>query len=211
MDFALVVRRRHMTRSFSPGELDPQLIQVVLRTALASPSAGNTRGTRFAVLFSEGARQRFWELTTTSDWWERNPRRAGLRRAPVIVLPLVSPLPYLKRYLEPDKAGSGLEDEAAWPQPYWVVDGAFATMSMLLACTNLGLGACFMGIYRGEEELLKFLGEQPSGPDGLSSQDNTVTRALGAILIGHPDGQDPPSRSLGRRTPGNPKSQVNWY
>jgi len=205
MDFALVIRRRHMTRSFAPRQLDPYLIEEVLHTALASPSAGNTRGTRFAVLSSSEVRQRFWELTTSPDWWERNPRRAGLRRAPAIVLPLVSSGPYLERYAEPDKAGSGLEEEAAWPQPYWLVDGAFATMSMLLACTNLGLGACFMGIYRGEEELLKLLGEQPSGSD------NTVTRALGAVLIGHPDGLDPPSRSLRRKTPGTLKSQVNWY
>jgi nitroreductase len=205
MDFALAVRRRHMTRSFSPRELDPRLIEEILRAGMAAPSAGNTRGTRFAVLSSEDARQGFWELTTTPQWWERNPRRAGLRRAPVIVVPLVSSIPYLQRYSEPDKAGSGLEEESGWPQPFWLVDASFATMSMLLACTNLGLGACFMGIYRGERELLESLGEHPVGSG------EQVTRALGALLIGHPDGQDPPSRSLSRKTALAAKSLANWY
>ena len=51
---------------------------------------------------------------------------------------------YVARYGEPDKAASGLGRGAdAWPVPFWLVDTAFATMTLLLAATDAGLGALF--------------------------------------------------------------------
>jgi hypothetical protein len=132
----------------------------------------------------------FWDATTTADWRKRSRRWAGLSRAPVVVAFFCSPLLYLERYSEGDKAGSDLGLEAgveAWPVPYWFVDAGFAAMAMLLAATDEGLGACFLGNFRGEESLKEALGV-PTGD----------WRYFGAVLFGEAGGPDPPSPSLQR-------------
>jgi nitroreductase len=186
VDFAQVLRRRRVVRSFLDEPVPQPLVDTVLEAALRAPSAGFTQGVEWVVLDEPPVVARFWELTTTPEWRERSRRFDGLRRAPVVLLPMCSPLPYLERYREPDKAGSGLEHEGAWPVPYWLVDAAFAAMLALLAAVDVGLGAAFLGVFRGEQPLLAELGV-PSG-----------WRPVGAILLGWPAPQDPPSRSLQR-------------
>ena len=185
MELSEVVRRRRMVRSFQDRPVDPSVLDAVLRSALRAPSAGFTQGWAFVVL--EGAEQtdRFWRHTLPPG--ERDDFRwPGLLRAPVLVLPLASQAAYLARYAEPDKAGSGLHEEGAWPVPYWQVDCAFATMLLLLAAVDAGLGALFFGIFRGERELLADLGV----PDDH--------RPIGAVALGHPADDDRPSASLAR-------------
>jgi nitroreductase len=83
-------------------------------------------------------------------------------------------------------SASGAQRTSAWPVPYWFVDGGFAAMVMLLAATDAGLGACFLGNFRGESALRAALGV----PDDR--------RYIGAVLMGAPGGVDPPSPSLAR-------------
>ena len=73
--------------------------------------------------------------------------------------------------------------------PYWFGDAAFSTMTLLLGATDAGLGRCFLGNFRGEVALLGALGV-PAG-----------WRLFGAVLVGHPDGQDHRSPSLDRPGP----------
>jgi nitroreductase len=88
------------------------------------------------------------------------------------------------------EGGASSEDSGAegdtWPVPYWFVDGGLAAMVMLLAASDAGVGACFVGNFRGEPELRAVLGV----PDDR--------RYIGAVLIGEPGGIDPPSPSLAR-------------
>ena len=87
----------------------------------------------------------------------------------------------------PDKASSGLgpeAGEAAWPVPYWYVDAGASVMALLLGATDAGLGACFLGNFRGEAQLLDALGVEGTW------------RFAGAVLLGEPGGDDPPSGSL---------------
>ena len=59
-------------------------------------------------------------------------------------------------------------------------------MTLLLGAVDRGLGACFLGCFRGEAALLDALGV-PAG-----------WRLFGAVLLGRPDGSDHRSASLDR-------------
>lgn len=200
MELHEAIAQRHMVRSFERRPVDPAVVDSVLHAAWGAPSAGRTRGTAWVTLVGPEETQRYWEHTTTWQWRERSSRWPGLSRAPVLLVSLCSPHHYVERYGEADKAGSGLGPlehggggAAAWPVPYWFGDAAFETMSVLLAVTAAGLGACFLGNFRGEAPLLSSLGV----PQGW--------RLFGTVALGHPDGADHPSASLARPEPAMPR------
>ncbi len=181
-----MVRRRRMVRSFEDRPLPPTVLDRLLANAVRAPSAGFTQGWSFLVL--EGPHtERFWRHSLPPG--ERPSFRwPGLLRAPVLVLPLASRQAYLDRYAEPDKAGAGLHEEAGWPVPYWQVDCAFATMLLLLAAVDAGLGALFFGIFDGLPGLRAAFGI----PGGYTP--------IGAVALGHPAPDEPsPSLARGRR------------
>ncbi len=194
MELAEAIRRRRMIRSFAAQPIDRAVVDRLLEAALRAPSAGNTRGVAWLVLEGEET-ETYWALSTDESWRSGRGRYQHLARAPVVALSLCSPAEYIERYGEPDKAGSGLgrgesdDPESAWPVPYWWGDAGMSTMLLLLGATAEGLSAAFLGVFRGETELLAALGV----PEGW--------RMFGAVLLGHPDGADRPSRSL-RRRPG---------
>jgi nitroreductase len=205
MELSDAVRRRRMTRRFSGRPVPAEVLDHVLGLACRSPSAGNTGGWD-AVVLTGAETSAFWDATTTADWRARSRRWPGLARAPVVIALFVDPGSYLSRYREADKKASGLGGEAevpgsaaeldgptagldgldTWPVPYWFVDGGFAVMVMLLAAVEAGLGACFLGNFRGESALRGALGV----PDDR--------RYIGAVLMGEPGGSDPPSASIAR-------------
>ena len=193
MELGEVVRRRRMVRAFTDEPVDPALVDRLLDMARRAPSAGNSQGWHFVVLEGPEQTARFWDVTLPPE------RRAGFRwpgllAAPVIVVPLADAAAYVERYAEPDKATSGLGAGAdTWPVPYWVVDTAFATMTLLHGVVDAGLGALFFGIFRNESELLAELGV----PEGI--------RPIGAVAIGHP-APDEPGRSADR--PRRPAADV---
>jgi nitroreductase len=170
--FDELVRRRHMVRAFQRRPLDDGQLERVLDAARRAPSAGNAQGWQFVVLEGDDT-AKFWDVTLPPE------RRGGFRwqqllDAPVIVLPLADRGAYLSRYGEPDKASTGLADAANWPVPYWQVDTSFATMMLLLAAQDEGLGALFFGVFKNADQLLAGLGV----PDGYD--------LIGAIALGHP-------------------------
>ncbi len=192
MELQDVVQRRTMVRSFATEGVEPEVVGRILDAALRAPTAGNTGGTAWVALIGPDQTETYWSATTDAAWRSRNARRAeGLRRAPVVLLSFCSPEAYVARYGEADKApegalGTGAE---AWPVPYWHGDAAFGVMSALLAAVDAGLGACFLGAFRGEEALRRALGVPARW------------HLFGAVVLGHPDGRDRRSRSLERRGP----------
>jgi nitroreductase len=145
MEFAEVVRRRRMVRNYDPDRPVPgQVVERILRHAIHAPSAGFSQGWGFLVLESPTDRERFWEAATPErerdDTW-----LAGMRRAPLIIVPLSSKEAYLDRYAEPDKGWTD-RDESRWPVPYWHIDTGMAALLMLLTAVDEGLGGCLFGI-----------------------------------------------------------------
>ncbi|MGO8861864.1 MAG: nitroreductase family protein [Acidimicrobiales bacterium] len=192
MEFHEVVRRRAMVRSFATDPVDPAVVDTIVRAALRAPSAGNTRGTEWVVLAGEPETTGYWEATTDRAWREASPRWEGLRRAPVILLSYASAEAYVSRYAEADKVGPAPDlgtDATRWPVPYWIGDAAFGVMTVLLAAVDAGLGACVLGNFRGEAELARALAVP------------VAWRLFCAVLLGHPDANDHPSRSLDRAEP----------
>ena len=185
MKFEELIRRRRMTRAFTPEPVEGAVVDRMIEAARRGPSAGNTASIEFLVL--EGAEQtaRYWNTTlpaqqrATFPWPE-------LLHAHVLIVPWVDPGAYVRRYGEPDKTSTGLGASTdAWSGPYWFVDGGAAAMTLLLAAESEGLGALLFGLFDHEDAVRTTFGV----PGGF--------RALGAIAIGH-SAPDRPSQSAGR-------------
>jgi nitroreductase len=144
VEFAEVVRRRRMVRDYDPDRpVPPGVLDRLLDHAVRAPSAGFTQGWGFLVLDDPADRSLFW--AATSPHCADSPWLAGMRRAPLIIVPMSNRSAYLDRYAEPDKGWTD-RDPARWPVPYWHVDTGFAALLMLLTAVDEGLGACFFGI-----------------------------------------------------------------
>jgi nitroreductase len=169
--FQEVLRRRRMVRQFDQRPLEPALVDQILESARHAPSAGFSQGFNFVVLDRPDSVSRFWSVTDDPAF--PNPPDFAATAPTVIVLPLADKAAYLERYSRPDKIAFGLADETRWPVKFWEVDTAMAIMLMLLAATDLGVGALYFGITHGEEDLVRELGI----PEGH--------KLLGVIGLGH--------------------------
>lgn len=186
MELTEALARRKMSRNFSGRPVDPGVLDRLLEQALTAPSAGNAQGRELVVLEGEEETSRFWDATTDPGWRSRSRRADGLSRAPVVVLPFADPEAYVARYREPDKRARAGELEVEWVVPYWLVDTAFSVMVLLLGAADAGLGAAFLGNFRGEANLHDALGV----PNRF--------QWLGAVLLGEAAEPDPPSSSVAR-------------
>jgi nitroreductase len=130
-----------MWRTFSDRPIDPAMVERILDAARRAPSAGFSQGVSFLLLQGPEETGRFWDAVVREEDWPKE----GLRRAPVVIVPMGSKDVYLNRYAEGDKGWTDL-DEARWPVPYWIVDASFASMVVLLAAVDEGLGALFFGL-----------------------------------------------------------------
>lgn len=192
MQFADCVRSRKMVRSFRSDPVAPELVERIVELASRAPSAGKTQGWHFLVL--QGAEtSQFWDTTLpakkrSSFKWKH------LLDAPIIGLVFADSAAYVARYSESDKSSTGLgNSESSWPTPYWTVDASFATMTLLLAAHDVGLGALFFAVFSGEVELRELLNVP------------TDLQLIGAVAMGWPRTQEKNisglSGSRTRRTP----------
>ena len=187
MEFTEVVRRRRMVRNFTDEPVDAAVRDRILANALHAPSAGFSQGWAFLVLESADDRARFW-AATGGDEEEPDSWLAGMRRAPLLVVPLSCKEAYLERYAQPDKGWTDRE-EARWPVPYWDIDTGMASLLMLLTVVDEGLGACFFGIPPEHVPAFRAAFGVPAS-----------YMPIGTVAIGHraPD-RPSPSLSRGRR------------
>jgi nitroreductase len=193
------IRQRRMVRAFETTPVDPAVIDALVDLARRAPSAGNSQGCAFVVLHGPEQTARYWDTTLPIE------RRDDfglphLLDAPALVLVLTRAATYVERYAEPDKADTGLgEDADQWPVPYWWVDGGMAVEALLLGAVDAGLGALFFGTFEHEAALLANLGV----PDGW--------RALGAVALGWPLADEPsPSLARGRPALGDVIHRGGW-
>lgn len=177
-----------MVRNFRPDPVAPELVDELLSLAVRAPSAGNTWGTHFVVLH-EAETARYWDVTLPPERREKFPW-PGLLSAPVLVLPCGDADAYVARYGESDKSRTGLgEGRDAWSIPYWHVDTAMATMTLLHAAVDVGLGGLFFGVFDHEPAVCDALGIP------------TSVRPIGAVALGWPAEEQRKSQSVRRGLP----------
>jgi nitroreductase len=185
VEFAEVVRRRHMVRDYDPGRPVPADVRErLLEHAIRAPSAGFSQGWAFLVLETAEERDRFWTATTgeqAPDAW-----LTRMRRAPLLIVPLSHKAAYLERYAEPDKGWTD-RDESRWPVPYWDVDTGMASLLMLLTAVDEGLAACFFGVPPERVEEFRAAFGVPA-----------AYRPVGCVSVGYAGGEDRRSPSLRR-------------
>lgn len=179
-----------MVRTYQPGHpVERTTIDELISLGLRAPSAGNTQGWRFLVLDDPTACSRFWSAATDPD----EPADDWLRRmssAPALIVVFASKAAYLDRYAEPDKGWTD-RDESRWPVPYWYVDAGMASMIILLAAEEAGLGACFFGVPPTYWPALRGAFDVPDTWD-----------PVGVISLGHP--------AADRRSPSLQRGRKPW-
>lgn len=160
-----------MTRAFSDEPLDAKVFAQCVELACRAPSAGKSQGWNLIVWMGEETAN-YWDIALPHD------RRAtfafpDLLRAPAIALVLADRDAYLSRYSEPDKEHTGLGvSSQSWPAPYWTIDASFATMILMLALEDAGLGVLFFA-HAQEDQLRSRFGI----PD--------AAEVLGVLAVGH--------------------------
>lgn len=125
MDVLEAILDRRSIRRFTAEDVSREAEQVLLRSAMYAPSAGNQRPWHFVVL---RARHLLDAIQTF------HPYAGMLREAPLAVLVC---------------ADLALETHPG----YWMVDCAASTENLLLAAHGLGLGAVWLGVFPREERM----------------------------------------------------------
>lgn len=174
-----------MTRSFRTDAVPDGVFDECVDAARRAPSAGNSQGWNL-IVWSEARTQQYWDIAFPPD------RRSGfafpgLFSAPLVALVLADRNAYLERYSEPDKSSQGLGGSLSnWVAPYWTIDASFATMTLMFALHDRGLGTLFFA-HANEPELREALGIPGH------------VEILGTLAVGYPDADNETrGRSVGR-------------
>lgn len=162
-----------MTRTFRNDPVPTEVFLECVDLARRSPSAGNSQGWNLLV-WSDSETHQYWDIAFPVE------KRGGfafpgLLSAPLVALVLADRRAYLARYSEPDKSHQGLGESAdKWVAPYWTIDASFATMTLMLALHDRGLGTLFFAHAREADLRAEF---------GIPES----VEILGVLAVGHAD------------------------
>ncbi len=128
MELLEAIHTRRSIRKYLDKPVSPEMIETIIKAAMAAPSAGN---------------QQPWHFIVITD-------RARLDAIP-------SFHPYSKMVLQAPAAIllCGDPDDKKWPT-FWDQDLGAATQNVLLAARDLGLGTVWVGIYPEKDRMEGF-------------------------------------------------------
>lgn len=141
-----------MVRRFKSDPVSDATVRRLIDAATRAPSAGHTEPWAFVVVRDAKRRARLGRAAFGQTW---------LARAPVAIVACADLSRSRRRYGERGER-------------YAVVDTAFASLLLLLAVAESGLGACFVGAF-DDREVRRIL----ALPDDV--------QPLAVIPVGHPD------------------------
>lgn len=153
MDFDEVVKKRKMIREYQQDiQIPVDIINKLLRNAHRSPSAGHTQVQEFIVVIDPITKKKLCEASL---------RQNQVEDASVLIVVCSNTSRSVNRYRK-----RGIEF-------YSVIDGAFASMIILLSAVNEGIGASFVGAFE-DNKVSKILGLP------------VHVRPIGIIALGYP-------------------------
>ena len=137
MDFDEVVKKRKMIREYQQDRQIPtEIINKLLKNAHRSPSAGHTQVQDFIVIIDPIRQKKLYQASL---------EQSQVEDASVLIVVCSNTSRSVNRY---GKRGTEF---------YSVIDGAFASMIILLSAVNEGIGASFVGAFE-DNKVSKILG-----------------------------------------------------
>jgi nitroreductase len=153
MEFDEVVRKRKMIRQYQLGRPIPDyIVSKLIQNAHRSPSAGHTQVQEFIVVKNSSIKSKLGEAALG---------QSQIYDAAVLIVVCSNTSRSVDRY---GKRGREF---------YSIIDGAFASILMLLTAVNEGIGACFVGAFE-DKKVSKILGL----PE--------YVKPIGIITLGYP-------------------------
>jgi nitroreductase len=131
MDFDEVIKKRKMMREYQHDRQIPtDIINKLLRNAHRSPSAGHTQVQEFIVVIDRITKRKLCQASLG---------QSQVENASVLIIVCSNTSRSVDRYRK-----RGIEF-------YSIIDGAFASMIILLSAVNEGIGASFVGAFEDNE------------------------------------------------------------
>jgi FMN reductase [NAD(P)H] len=172
MDFADILRRRRMVRNYADEPVSREAVERIVAAGRKAPSGGFSQGVRFVVVTEEATRREIARLADEPEYLEMG-LEPWISKAPVHVVVAMREDDYHDRYNEPDKKAGG-EEEVEWRVPWWWVDAGKATMLLLLAAIDEGLGAGLFGLVGDRNDDVRELLGIPADVE-----------VVGVVTVGH--------------------------
>ena len=160
MELDEVIRKRKMIRKYDERrDVPDRLISKLIENASKAPSAGHTQVQEFIIIKDPDTKRKLKLASVNQEQVEE---------APVLVVVCSNTSRSIGRYGQRGR------------EFYSIIDGAFASMLVLLTAPNEGLGAGFVGAF-DDGKVSDILGLPMDGS----------VRPVGIIAIGYPDEKPP--------------------
>ena len=131
MDFDEVVKKRKMVREYQQDrQIQTDIINKLLKNAHSSPSAGHTQVQEFIIVIDPITKRKLCQASLG---------QSQVKNASVLIIVCSNTSRSVGRYR---KRGTEF---------YSIIDGAFASMIILLSAVNEGIGASFVGAFEDNE------------------------------------------------------------
>src|SRR5260370_11683637 len=95
-------RKRGLVGAFEAKPLRREVVQRILANAQRGPSAGFAQGFEFLVFDGAQETARFWQFLEATERGSSH-MDAGVKAAPLIIVPIAHAQAYVQRHLEPAK------------------------------------------------------------------------------------------------------------
>jgi nitroreductase len=126
MEYNDIIKKRFMCREYLDRDVPEDLLTRILEVVGHLPSAGHTQPQEFIVIKNQNTKDRLAEAALGQQ---------QVTEAPLVIAVISDTRRSKKRYSERGE------------RFYSIVDGAFASMLLMLVCTDQGLGCSFVGAF----------------------------------------------------------------
>lgn len=161
-----VIMSRKSVRSYTEQAIPAETVEVLLKAAMAAPTAMNVQPWRFVVVTDQEVKDKL-----------AGPRGGMIAKAPLVVVVCGESTFMRKPWGQPDAEPVEMENS------FWYEDCAAATENLLLAAEALGLGAVWTACYPMPDRMVPTIA-------ALGLPDNV--KPFSIIPVGYPDGDNQP-------------------